>query len=718
MASLVGAMFGENNRYEILEEQGRGGVAVVYRARDKALDRLVAIKMLLPERPQSERFLRRFEREARVLAQLHHPNIVTIFDFGEYKGTPYLVMDFISGGSLSSLVGKQLPVRDVAALLAPVARALHYAHQHKIIHRDIKPGNVLMNASGQPTLADFGIVKLVETEESQSLTGTGMLVGTPSYMAPEQIQGRTIDGRTDIYALGCMFYEMVTGQKPYPAKTPVEITLRHLNDPAPHAKALARDLPMEVDQVIYKAMAKKPDDRFADMSVFAKVLETIAAGQKVNIKALPKPQRQLKEEVQEQPEGDARPVRKKLPMGVLIGGGLALILLVAMGMTFFGTFRPTASTQVSTAVSAAAVATETTVTPTLTPSLTITLTPSLTPTLTPEPPTATPTLSPTQTEPVATKTLDPTATAGPQSDIITAENFSQVAALGRVDKVPFVRAAWMKNNSRIIVSGSGVITFVNPVAIKADNQIISLASDTPRAMALTDDNQEALLLFSNQVRFYDLEKRKENRKITIPGGANSLAVSPNKQLIALGMLDNKVMLFDYATGANKGTFNSNYGGWSVAFSPDGKLLVSGTSQGVLLWEVNTGNWLPINTGTQEMIQVVAFSADGKYLAGGGENVVYVWEVASGNEVVKYTDVVPFGKVNDLSFSPNTKLLSFAADNKNVYLLNIPTGDQAGILKKHNSQVFCSFFSPDGAFLFTKPPISTHVKRRRSLLART
>ena len=251
-------------RYKILRELGRGGMAVVYRATDTMLDRNVAVKIILSEntsREKSEKMLKRFNREAKTLASLSHPNIVKVLDYGEYESAPYLVMEFVSGGALKARMNRPIPYAEAATILAPVARALHHAHQQKIVHRDVKPENILINDSDQPMLSDFGILKLVDTEESHGLTGTGKIVGTPAYMSPEQIRGREVDGRADMYSLGIVFFEMAAGRKPYNANTPIELSMQHLHDPIPKAKQFVRDLPAEVDQIIAKAIAKNPEDR-------------------------------------------------------------------------------------------------------------------------------------------------------------------------------------------------------------------------------------------------------------------------------------------------------------------------------------------------------------------------------------------------------------------------------------------------------------------------
>ena len=271
---MIGQSIG---RYHVLEKLGEGGMATVYRAFDTRLDRDVALKVIQPIRQQSPEFLKRFEREAKALAQLAHPNIVSIHDYGEQDGMPYLVMEYTPGGTLKQSLGELMPWPQACRLLAPIARALHYAHQQKIVHRDIKPSNILITASGDPKLSDFGIAKILEAEKTWDLTGTGVGIGTPEYMAPEQGMGKAVDHRADIYALGIVLFELVTGRTPFKADTPLAVLLKQVNDPLPRPREFAKDLPKAVEQVIFKALAKSPDDRFQDMDSFAESLERLAA---------------------------------------------------------------------------------------------------------------------------------------------------------------------------------------------------------------------------------------------------------------------------------------------------------------------------------------------------------------------------------------------------------------------------------------------------------
>ena len=266
------------DHYHIIEPLGQGGMAEVYKAFDTRLEREVAVKVIRRNAFSPdvlERVLKRFDREAKSLAKLTHPNIVSIIDYGEHDGSPYLVMPFLPGGTLKARLGKPMPYTDAAALLSPIADALAYAHQKGIVHRDVKPGNILITEGGAPMLTDFGIARLLENEDTQTLTGTGVGVGTPEYMAPEQGLGREVDGRADIYSLGIVFYELVTGQKPYTADTPMAVILKQSTEPLPCPSTLQAGIPDHVDKILFTALAKKPEDRYQSMQDFEKSLRSL-----------------------------------------------------------------------------------------------------------------------------------------------------------------------------------------------------------------------------------------------------------------------------------------------------------------------------------------------------------------------------------------------------------------------------------------------------------
>lgn len=263
-------------RYEIVKEIGRGGMAIVYLANDPFFERQVAVKVisrkLAEKETDFEQFRARFQREAKVIAALEHTCIVPVYDYGEEDGEPYIVMRYMTGGTLSDrMTGSPMPLSTVVPIVQRLAEALQTAHRRGIIHRDLKPGNVLFDAEGHAFLSDFGIAKMKGV--STTTTSSGTAIGTFGYMSPEQAQGaREIDGRSDLYALGVILYETLTGHQPYQADTPLALALKHMTEPIPPLDAEALGLPAELELILRRALAKKPEDRYSTADELARAL--------------------------------------------------------------------------------------------------------------------------------------------------------------------------------------------------------------------------------------------------------------------------------------------------------------------------------------------------------------------------------------------------------------------------------------------------------------
>src|SRR5437867_7108429 len=273
-AARPGKMLGDFGDYELLEEIGRGGQGVVYRAHQKSLNRTVALKLIGLGHWATEAHLKRFRREAEAAASLEHPGIVPIHEVGEREGTCYFSMGFIEGDQLDEVVRREpMPVRRAAELIAKVARTVHYAHEHNILHRDIKPGNILLDQKGEPHLTDFGLARLVETEST--ITRTMEVLGTPSYMAPEQAAGETtkVSKATDVYGLGAVLYQLLTGHPPFAGGTTYE-TIKLLLDTEPRQpRQLNPKIDRDLSTICLKCLEKDPQRRYSSALVLAEDLE-------------------------------------------------------------------------------------------------------------------------------------------------------------------------------------------------------------------------------------------------------------------------------------------------------------------------------------------------------------------------------------------------------------------------------------------------------------
>ena len=260
---LIGKTLGQ---YTIVQEIGRGGMATVYSARQQSMNRTVALKVLPRHFMHDPGFLERFEREVAVISQLEHPHILPIYDYGETDGVPFIAMRYLGGGSMAQWIRRGTPhLDDLEKPFNQVASALDYAHQQGIIHRDLKPGNIMLDENNNAYLSDFGIARVMGSD----LTGSA-IIGTPAYMSPEQAHGMPIDARSDIYALGIVLFELITGSEPFQAETPMGLLLMHINEPMPPVTRFREDVPPQVQTVLDRATAKSVDERYASAGEMAR----------------------------------------------------------------------------------------------------------------------------------------------------------------------------------------------------------------------------------------------------------------------------------------------------------------------------------------------------------------------------------------------------------------------------------------------------------------
>ncbi len=328
MEDLTGKQLGP---YRIVGPLGEGGMAAVYKAYQPSVDRHVALKVLPRYYASDPAFVGRFEREAKVIARLEHPSILPVYDYGESEGYTYIAMRYVEGEGLAGLLqSKPLPLPTISHIISQIASALDYAHSKGVVHRDVKPSNVLIDEQNNCLLTDFGIARMLEA--TGQFTSTGAFIGTPAYASPEQAVGRPLDGRSDIYSLGVVLYEMATGRPPFDAETPMAILIKHIHDPLPMPRSVNPELPEPAERIILKALDKEPENRYQKAGEMAKALdqalreETVPQPQAVSQTVEPPPGTGIQTAVSAEP----RPERRwKIPVWGWIVGGLATLCVVS-----------------------------------------------------------------------------------------------------------------------------------------------------------------------------------------------------------------------------------------------------------------------------------------------------------------------------------------------------------------------------------------------------
>jgi eukaryotic-like serine/threonine-protein kinase len=741
---LAGQKFDE---YQLIKLIGEGGMSAVYHAHQTELDRDVAIKILAPRFGEDANYSERFIREAKMAASLEHPHIVPIYDYGTYTPSEsseplsFVAMRLLRGGSLWDYLnsGRRLSLSETAALAGDLGKALDYAHRRGIIHRDIKPSNIMFDENGIVYLVDFGIAKAVQTD--MGLTADNVVLGTPPYISPEQWRGESLTPAVDQYALAAIVYEIVTGKAPFEAPTPHSAMNRHLNEIPQPAHLIGENIPPAVSQVLTKALAKTPEERYETVGDFAAALREAVNDQPAQPPAEPvtgfeatqlsrpagapltdtqqanppvPPEPRVYTPPRTAPHLRRQPSNDNVMRRAIIGAGIgALILAAALcigALALLSSFNNDNDDNATAVPEVVVQGSENAPTAfsdiTLIPTDEIVTTDELSITATDLPPLngGTEELPPTAdlaTGIVTTETEEANSEPTTQPVNLDPAALREAQMLHNQPEEP-VRDTAFSPDGQMVASahGDGAIRLWHDV----NSTPLTLLGHTGVATAV-DFSPDGLILASSSedgsIRLWDTQTGGLRQTLTGHGGAvRDLDFSPDGLRLVSAGEDNTVRLWDPQTGAPLQTMTSDNRWLSVAFSPDGSLIASGGANAqIALWETATGVQVQSLPGHNEEVRSIDFSPDGRRLASSStDNTIRVWDLQTGETI--YTLGGHGRDVWVVKFSPDSRFLASGGRDNNLRIWDMNTGGELANLTGHTGWVIGADFSPSGDALVT------------------
>jgi len=623
------------NRYEIRETIHKSDVIGIYKAYDSKLERYVLVKTILHSSGYSKEAVDYFLAESRSLAKLAHPNIAKVLDFGYEKGNLYLISEFVSGVSLSDLMNKPMPWQDAINIILPLTNALIYAHSRGIIHRDLKPDNIIINNDDQPILSDFSLMRIIEDEETRDITGTNIGLGSPGYISPEQGQGLDVDFRSDVYSLGVIFFEMVTGKRLFYATSSMEIVIQHIMADPPKPRTIIPTLPKMVEIVILNALSKDREKRYQTMDEFSNALKSVI-------------------EISNREKN--KPARRPALIGFSIIG-ISLLLLAIGYLTWNRASTPTPATL--TATNTRTTKTEIPITPTSNSMI-------------PSTPTA---MVPDNAsdDPFASYQLPDLpviyGTKLPASQTLTVSNIGELKELARWEK-PEIRQMALINNDQVILAATNAgIYFYNFKDLSAqrffDTQgaLATFAvSDDGEWVATADENGSiSVWNIINGRLLYQLQDKDYTAK-----SIKSMDFSPDKSKLVFSDTSKNIHFWNIKQDQYY-PFKKRLGSIAnkVLFLDEGNTVISGGDENrIMFWDVTITDLIKdTNLATSQTINDMALSDDNHYLAVAlDEGIIEVWDLVARQKINTIKDPAVYSDITFITFLPNQRnILTGSAD---------------------------------------------------------